>query len=390
MARIVFINSVCYGSTGNICKNLYKMAEKEGHECCIAYGRGEAPEGFNCKRIGSSLDVYAHAFLARINDMSGFGSVYVTRKFVGWLEEYKPDIIHMHNLHGYYLNMELLFQYLKQRPEIKKIWTLHDCWSFTGHCPHFQFEKCYQWIYGCKSCSRTNEYPKSLLDKCERNYYKKKKAFLNVDNMTIVTPSKWLKQMVEQSYLNEYRVVVVYNGINTKIFRNTTSSILEKNHIQDKKIILGVASVWDYKKGLDFFIELSRYIADDYKIVLIGLNKEQIKQMPPRIMGIERTENVKELVEWYSSASVFLNPSLEDTYPTVNLEAQACGRYILTFDTGGMKETIKYSNGRIVNSIDDVLTFLKEKSVPKVNTEDKTQYNLESCFKEYVKMYNED
>ena len=390
MARILFINSVCYGSTGSICKNLYRMAESKGHECCIAYGRGEAAEGFTCKRIGNNLDVYTHGILARINDMSGFGSVNATKSFVHWLEEYKPDIIHMHNLHGYYLNIEVLFQYLKNHPEIKKIWTLHDCWSFTGHCPHFQYEKCHQWIEGCKKCPRTNEYPKSLLDKCGRNYEKKKRTFLNVNNMTIVTPSEWLRQLAEKSYLKGYKTVVVYNGINTDVFKPTESSILEKYHIGDKKVILGVASVWDHKKGLDSFVKLSSNICDDYKIVLIGLSEEQVKQIPPKIIGIERTENVNELVQWYSASTVFLNPSLEDTYPTVNLEAQACGTYVLTFDTGGMKETIKYSNGRIVNSIDEALCFLEKNDIPKVDNSDKIQYDLKDCFKEYIKMYDED
>ena len=208
--------------------------------------------------------------------------------------------------------------------------------------------------------------------------------------MTIVTPSEWLRQLAEKSYLKGYKTVVVYNGINTDVFKPTESSILEKYHIGDKKVILGVASVWDHKKGLDSFVKLSSNICDDYKIVLIGLSEEQVKQIPPKIIGIERTENVNELVQWYSASTVFLNPSLEDTYPTVNLEAQACGTYVLTFDTGGMKETIKYSNGRIVNSIDEALCFLEKNDIPKVDNSDKIQYDLKDCFKEYIKMYDED
>lgn len=350
MSRILFINSVCNGSTGTICKNLYGAATEAGHECMIAYGRGEAPEGFNTIKIGNKLNFYLHVLKARLFDASGFGSKNDTKKFIKQIEEFKPDVIHLHNIHGYYINIEILFNYLKEHPEIKKIWTLHDCWAFTGHCPHFEYEKCEQWKRKCKKCVRKKEYPKSLIDKCQKNYLKKKKIFNNVENMTLITPSKWLMNLLKHSFLKKYNKVLINNGVDTGIFKYTNSNIKSKYDIEDKKVILGVASVWDKKKGLEVFIELSKQLDDIYQIVLIGLNDKQIKLLPDNIIGIKRTENVEELIKWYSAAYVYFNPTLEDNYPTTNLEAIACGTPVITFNTGGSPESAYANESQIIFS----------------------------------------
>ena len=340
MSRILFINSVCNGSTGTICKNLYKAAVEEGHECCIAYGRGEAPKGFKTIKIGNKLDIYLHVLKARLFDASGFGSKQATKEFIKKIDEFKPDIIHLHNIHGYYVNIEILFKYLRAHPEIKKIWTLHDCWAFTGHCAYYTYAKCNKWQRCCNSnCPNKNEYPKAIFSKVEKNFNRKKEIFNNVENMILVTPSEWLKNEVEKSYLKSYQIEVINNGVDTKIFKYTKSNIKEKYSIKNKKIILGVASVWDKRKGLDIFIKLSKRLDSNYQIVLIGLNKKQQKKVSDNIIGITRTENVQELVKWYSAAEVLFNPTLEDNYPTVNLEAIACGTPVITFDTGGSPES---------------------------------------------------
>lgn len=341
MSRILFINSVCNGSTGTICKNLYKAAEEAGHECCIAFGRGNAPEGFKTIRIGNKFDIYLHVLKARLFDASGFGCKHATREFIKKIDEFKPDIIHLHNVHGYYINIEILFSYLKKHPEIKKVWTLHDCWAFTGHCAYYTYAKCFQWKMKCKNCSNKNEYPKSFLSRCSNNFEKKRKIFTNLENLVLVTPSQWLKNEVNHSFLKHYEVIVINNGVDTKIFKPTPSSIKQKYNIEEKKVILGVASVWDKRKGLDTFINLSKHLSSDYKIVLIGLNNDQIKNLPKEILGISRTENVNELVKWYSAAEVYFNPTLEDNYPTTNLEAIACGTPVVTFNTGGSPESAK-------------------------------------------------
>ena len=349
MSKILFINSVCNGSTGTICKNLYKAAVEEGHECCIAYGRGEAPEGFKTIKIGNKLDIYLHILKARLFDASGFGSKHATKEFIKKIDEFKPDIIHLHNIHGYYVNIEILFKYLKNHPEIKKIWTLHDCWAFTGHCAYYTYAKCDKWETCCKGyCPNRNEYPKTIFSCVTKNYTKKKNIFSNVGNMVLITPSQWLKNEIEKSFLKDYETVVIHNGVDTSIFKPTPSDIRQQYGIEDKKIILGVASVWDKRKGLNTFLELSKEIDDEYQIVLIGLNSKQIKQLPSNIIGISRTESVQELVEWYSAAYVYFNPTLEDNYPTTNLEAISCGTPVVTFETGGSPESV-VGNGIIIN-----------------------------------------
>lgn len=350
MSRILFINSVCNGSTGTICKNLYKAAVEEGHECCIAYGRGEAPEGFKTIKIGNKLDIYLHVLKARLFDASGFGSKHATKELIKKIDEFKPDIIHLHNIHGYYVNIEILFKYLKDHPEIKKIWTLHDCWAFTGHCAYYTYTRCDKWKTCCKGhCPNRNEYPKTTFSCVTKNYTKKKNIFSNVENIILITPSKWLKNEVEKSFLKNYKTVVIHNGVDTNIFKPTPSNIKEQYGIKNKKIILGVASVWDKRKGLNTFLELSKEIDDEYQIVLIGLNSKQIKQLPSNIIGISRTENVQELVKWYSAAYVYFNPTLEDNYPTTNLEAISCGTPVVTFETGGSPESV-IGNGIIINN----------------------------------------
>lgn len=383
MLRILFINSVCNGSTGTICKNLYKAAVEDGHECCIAYGRGETPKGYNTIKIGNKLDFYLHVLKARLFDASGFGSKRATKEFIKKIDEFKPDIIHLHNIHGYYVNIEILFKYLKEHPEIKKVWTLHDCWAFTGHCPHFEYEKCEQWKNECEKCIRIKEYPKSLIDRCNNNYKIKKMLFTNVENLVLVSPSRWLEKLIKKSYLMDYPVEVINNGIDTNIFKYTKSDIKEKYNIKSKKIILGVASVWDKKKGLDTFIELSKKLDDDYQIVLIGLNKKQIKKLPNNVIGIDRTENVQELVKWYSAANVFFNPTLEDNYPTVNLEAIACGTPVITFDTGGSSESSEFFGITIDKKI-SFEKFIKEILDKKFknNSFDISIRNMEKYYKE--------
>ena len=386
MSKILFINTVCNGSTGTICKNLYKAAEEVGHACCIAYGRGEAPNGFNTIKIGNQSDIYLHVSKARVHDASGFGSKKATIDFIKKIDEFKPDIIHLHNIHGYYINIEVLFNYLKQHPEIKKIWTLHDCWSFTGHCAHYTYVKCDKWQTCCNGkCPNKKEYPKTIISNVNKNFIKKKQLFTNIDNMILVTPSQWLKREVEKSFMNQYETIVINNGVDTNIFKPTKSDIKKQYGIEDKKVILGVASVWNKLKGLDVFIELSKHLNDEYQIVLIGLNKKQLKQLPKNIIGITKTENVYELVKWYSASYVYFNPTLEDTYPTTNLESIACGTSVITFNTGGSPESAFANNLNIIfsHNIDEILD--KIKLIDQFVLDEHVDYN--EMLKKYCEVY---
>lgn len=341
--KYLFINSVAgIGSTGRIAADQCRKLEQEGNQCVLAYGRAKA----NCDdlqtiQIGTSWDYRWHGIITRAFDRHGFASKHATKVFLKWVAEYNPDVIWLHNLHGYYINVDLLFEYLKSCKK-KIYWTLHDCWAFTGHCSYFDYVGCNKWKTSCYKCPQKKSYPASIMiSASKRNYKDKKIAFCGVNNLQIIVPSEWLKNLVKESFLREYPVDVVYNSIDNSVFKPTPSDFREKYNLQNKKIILGVAGIWEPRKGLNDFVKLADVLEDDYRIVLVGLNDEQIRSMPPNIIGLGKTNSARELAEVYTAADVFFNPTYEDNYPTVNLEAEACGTPVISYDTGGAKETLK-------------------------------------------------
>ncbi len=395
--RVLQINSVCgVGSTGRIATDINKILKYQGHESYIAFGRGDARECDTTIRIGNQFDNYIHVAKTRILDKHGFSSKQATQKFINKIEELNPDIIHLHNIHGYYINVEILFEYLK-RTNKPVVWTLHDCWAFTGHCSYFDYVECYRWKTGCYSCPQKKNYPGSILmDNSRHNYLKKKELFKDVPNMTIVTPSNWLARLVKQSFLDEYDVKVINNGINLEVFKQTESKFREQHNLEDKFIILGVASVWEERKGYKYFLELSKTIKTDEIIVLVGLTDKQVENLPNNIIGITRTNSVSELTEIYSAADIFVNPTLEDNFPTTNLEALACGIPIITFETGGSVECINNECGFIVEKgnmklLTDAIQIVKEKGKLSYSKEcvrrAKTFYDKEDRFNDYIKLY---
>ena len=340
--KYLFINSVAgFGSTGRIAAEKCRELTAQGQECVLAYGRNIA----NCDdiatvRIGTELDYKLHGVMTRVLDNHGFGSKRATRKFLQWVNEYDPDVIWLHNIHGYYIHIGLLFDYLKTCGK-KIYWTHHDCWSFTGHCPHFDFIGCERWKTGCYDCPQKGEYPASLLlDGSRRNYEKKRALFTGIPDLTIITPSKWLAGLVKQSFLQEYPVEVVYNAIDLDVFKPTPSDFRQRYGLEDKRIVLGVASVWGERKGLNDFVKLADMLDDGFRIVLVGLTAEQASQMPESILCISRTNSAKELAEIYSAADVLVNPTYEETLSMVNLEAKACGARVISYATGGAPETL--------------------------------------------------
>lgn len=345
--KVFEINSVCgIRSTGRICTDIADSLINEGHECIIAYGREDIPERYKIisHKIGDDFDVKVHGAISRLFDASGFGSRNSTRRLIEFIKKYDPDVIHLHNIHGYYLNIEILFDYLKFSNK-RVIWTMHDCWALTGHCTNFSSVGCEKWRVGCEKCVQKKRYPSSLfLDNSKRNYIKKKSIFQNVPNLTVVTPSEWLADIVKQSFLKEYPVYVINNGIDTDTFKPCESNFRERFALKNKFVILGVSSTWDRLKGFDDFLKLAKIITTDYRIVLIGLNEKQIANLPNNIVGIARTNSTLELAQIYSSADVFVNFTYEDNYPTVNLEAQACGTPALTYNTGGSVESVPERN----------------------------------------------
>ena len=383
--KVLEINSVCgIRSTGRICTDIAEVLQENGHKCIVAYGREAAPEKYKdiSYRIGSDTDVKMHALKARFFDSAGFGSKKATERLIEKIKEYDPDIIHLHNIHGYYLNIDILFNYLAVADK-PVVWTLHDCWSFTGHCAHFDYADCKKWICGCNNCPQKHGYPQSLLfDNSKTNWNMKKEIFNRLNNLTIVTPSKWLADLVSNSYLNKYSIKVINNGIDIGTFKYRDSNFKKKYKIEDKRVVLGVASVWDKRKGFEDFLKLAGLLNNNYVIVLVGLNEEQLKRIPKNIIGIKSTDSTQMLAEIYSAADVFFNPTYEDNYPTVNLEAQACKTPVITYNTGGSPESVIKNAIVEKGNLTDAVKLIEKSNlldvlaVPEKNTQYEKYINL--------------
>lgn len=395
--RLFEINSVSYGSTGRI---MFQIAEKVEEQGGVAYtassftkNRGEVfPK--NYVRIGNALGKLYHIVIAKKNGKHGAYSKYATKRLIRKIEEANPDVIHLHNLHGWFLNYQLFTDYLKRCGK-PVVWTLHDCWAFTGQCPHFTMAKCDKWKYGCYDCPQYRQYPESYVDRTKTMWKLKKKWFTGIQNMTIVTPSHWLATLVKESYLKEYPVKVIHNGIDLDVFQPTPSDFKQQYHCEQKYVVLGVAFGWGKRKGLDVFIELAKRLdTERYQIVLVGTDEKIDKSLPENIISIHCTQNQKELAEIYTAADVFANPTREENYPTVNMEALACGTSVITFDTGGSPEILDETCGMVVNCDDvealergiikicETKVFTKENCLERAKGFDKNQR-----FEEYVELY---
>ena len=394
--KILQINTVYKsGSTGKIAKDLNDLILSDDHESFIAYSRGEHPES-NCIQIGNKLDINFHVLGTRVFDKHGLYSKKATISFIQELEIVNPDIIHLHNIHGYYLNYPILFEYLKKIDK-PVIWTLHDCWSFTGHCSYYEYNGCDKWQTECGACPQLRQYPASLVfDNSKNNFLLKKELFSSLNNLTIVTPSTWLANEVKKSFLKNYEVKVINNGIDLDIFKPSHSNFRVKYKLENKFLILGVASVWEERKGFKYFIELSKLLKNDEQIILIGLNNEQIKSLPSNIIGIKRTENQKELAQIYLAVDIFVNPTLEDNFPTTNLESLACGTPVITFESGGSPECIDENSGLVVekgnlNKLYEAIVTIKENSKEKYTLSCRNRaekyFDKNDRFKEYLDLY---
>lgn len=345
--KYLFINSVAgFGSTGRLAAEKCRELMAQGHQCVLAYGREKSGcEDVPTVRIGSAWDYRLHGLEARVLDNQGFGSRRATRRFLRWVEEYDPDVIWLHNLHGYYIHIGLLFSYLRTCGK-RIYWTLHDCWAFTGHCAYFDFAGCQAWQTGCHHCPQKGAYPASLLcDRSRKNWLDKKRLFTGIPNLTLVVPSQWLADRVKAGFLKEYPVEVVYNTVDPTVFRPTPSDFRKEYGLEGKKLLLGVASVWEERKGLKDFVALAGLLPEDYKIVLVGLTPEQAKQLPGSILALPRTNNIRQLVEIYSAADLYVNPSVEETFGMTVLEALSCGTQALVYKDTACEEVVRQFGG---------------------------------------------
>ncbi len=388
--RILQINTVVNsGSTGRITEEIGNTLIAGGHESYIGYGRSSRNSKSKIIKIGSKWDFYCHLLKSLFTDRHGFGSKRATKRFIKQIQLIKPDLISLHNIHGYYINIEILFEYIKKK-NIPVVWTFHDCWPFTGHCT-FNSD-----CNNCKNCQ--SKYPKSIfLNQSTRNFKDKKLIFNDVKRLRIITPSLWLKNLVKQSFLN-YPVDCINNGVDLNLFKPTNNFFKLKRDLKldGKKIILGVASTWDQRKGLSDFLKLASIINKNYLIILIGLSISQMRNLPENIFAIKRTESTIKLADYYCMADVFVNPTYKDNFPTTNIESLACGTPVITYETGGSPEAINVKTGRVVKvgDIYGIWEAIKELSLMSrdyytnlCRTRAQKFFNKDDRFKDYLTIY---
>jgi putative colanic acid biosynthesis glycosyltransferase len=397
--KLLQVNStVNTGSHGRIAEEIGQAAMQAGHISCIAFGRDSRTSYSETLKIGNLWDVKWHVLKSRLFDLHGFGTAQATRQFIEKIREFSPDIIHLHNIHGYFIHVEVLFNYLKTSG-IPVVWTLHDCWAFTGHCAIFERVNCYRWQTQCFKCPNRHAYPESWwIDNSKRNYITKRRIFTGHNNLHLVVPSQWLADHVKNSFLGEYSVNMIHNGINLETFRiRDGTSARNRYGWGDYSIILGVAGTWKKRKALEDFIQLSRIIGHDERIVLVGLNRKQAATLAPGIIPVTHTESMEELSELYSIADVFVNPTYADNFPTTNIEALACGTPVITYNTGGSPETIDEQTGLVVekgnidalkNAVNKMLKTGKTHYSPLCRQRAEKLFDKNSRFADYLNLYD--
>ena len=403
MKKLLQINPVIRTntSTGRIMQEIGELAIANGWDSYIAYSGGR--DGIKpCKSklipVGGKLSVALHGIWTRLTDRHGLASVIATKRFVRKIKELQPDIIHIHNIHGYFLNYKVFFEYLSAA-NIPVVWTVHDCWLYTGHCYHYAGAGCDKWKTGCGGCTQRKAFPASYFaDRSRQNFLDKRAAFMSVKDLTIVTVSDWMKEEMSCSFLKDCRFEVIHNGIDLDVFdvHPDDKALREKYGLGDRKIILGLASIWSKEKGWDDFLEMSGMLDEDEVIVMVGVSEDQMKRLPSNIVGIRRTENLTQLAELYSAAAAFVNPTWQDNYPTVNLEAIACGTPVVTYRTGGSVEAVTEKTGFVVEQ-GDVKGLLE--AVRRIAERGKVQYTAdcrayalanfrkEERYADYLKLY---
>ena len=390
--KVVQINTFSYKAAGNIMMNLHRALLNKGVDSYVVWGRGRKAQNEHEYYMDDDLGVKIHGAYTRLTDKTGFASVSATRKLLKWIDDINPDIIHLHCIHGYYINIELLFNYIKKN-NIRVVWTQHDCWAFTGHCAYFDACGCEKWKTGCYACEQIHTYPISRFkDNSKWNWNRKRELFSNLD-MTIVVPSKWLANTVKQSFIGMYPIKTIYNGIDTSIFKLLKSDFKYKYGIGNRRIILGVAGEWTERKGLKDFIKLNDLIdKSKYIIVIVGVTKKQVKNLSKDMILINRTNKLEELIEIYSAADVYFNPTYEDNFPTTNLEAIACNTYVITYNTGGCSEEVDENTGCIVEkgNLDEVLNILYRNDIyNKFDNKKHFKFSTQNMIDSYIKLYNE-
>lgn len=396
--RVFQLNTFCgVKSTGRIASEIAKLVQEDGGECLIGYGvpgisADSAPFAL---KIGSKIERKIHAVIRKLFDAEGYGSWFATHRLILQMKKFRPDLIHLHNVHGCYLHLPMLFRFLR-KSDVPIVWTLHDCWPFTGHCAYFDYCGCEKWKKQCHDCPQQKNYPVCVgLDGSRRNHKMKKKNFALPTKITFAAPCNWITHHLHDSFLCDYPARVIVNGVNLETFRPTASKLKEAYGLKDLKICLAVAAEWDQRKGLSFLCNAAERMDDSYKFVVIGLTAEQITTLPANMIGIQNTSNVEELAAWYSAADCLVNPTLEDNMPMVNLEALACGTPVVVFATGGCPEAVDETCGIVVpkGDADAFCAAIKKAATGCFQPSDcikrAQQFDCKKTFQQYLALYKE-
>lgn len=394
--RLAIINTVTYGSTGRIMLGIADTARAAGMEVRTYAKKWDEDDAIpGHKYFGTKFENRINSTVSRLTGIADVLSLFGTLSLIQELKRWNVDYIHLHNLHGWYLSFPLLFRFIKKN-RIRVIWTLHDCWAFTGKCPYYSSPPCVKWKESCGGCPRLKDYPSSILDATRPMLKLKKKCFSNVDHMTLATPSRWLAELVRESFLGQYEVRVIHNGIDLTVFSPKAGDFRERHGLQGKKLVLGVAFAWENRKGLDVFQWLAGRLSDEYRIVLVGTNEETDRLLPENVLSIHRTHDTAELAEIYSAADVFVNPTREDNFPTTNLEALACGTPVVTFRTGGSPEMLSPICGSVVEQDDleglkgEIERICRDKPyAPEACRRRAENFEMKNSFTKYVELYAE-
>lgn len=391
--KLLQLNLACnWGSTGRICEDIGRVAMSHGWESYITYGRYFNDSDSIAYRVSSPFEIKVHHYASRLLDMQGLMSRNATIRFIEYIKKISPDIIHLHNIHGSWINYPVLFKFLESYNS-PVVWTLHDCWSFTGHCAIFEHNNCFDWMTGCKKCKFKTEYPPSaVFSRSALNFKDKEKAFLSIsDKLTLVPVSHWLEGYLRESFFKNCSIQTIHNGIDISKFRPSESNS------QIKKFILGVANAWGQRKGLYDFYKLRSILPEDYDIVLVGLSSNQISDLPNGIKGISRTNSIDELMRLYSSALVLVNLTYSDNYPTVNLEAISCGTPVITYNTGGSPESISSETGIVVpqgdvigikNAIAEIESTNNRFTKVQCRNHAVSMFDMNKSYETYFSLYN--
>lgn len=399
MPTVLQINECLDVATGSIARQIGETALRLGWNSYIVYSARERYHSTECKTftIGSTSDFYLHALETRLFDNHGLASRNATKLLVKRIAKLNPDIIHLHNVHGYYLNYKILFEFLT-KANIPVVWTLHDCWTFTGHCSHFESIGCLKWKEKCERCSLKREYPKTwIIDKSGRNYELKKSLFTSVKNMTLVPVSWWLSKFISDSFLKKYPIRVINNGIDLRIFRPSEVHTQFIERKKNKIYVLGVANTWTRQKGFYEFLKLGG--DNRFQVILVGfIPKKDI--LSKNIIAMGYINDPTELAKIYSSVDVFVNPTYADTFPTVIIESIACGTPVVAYRTGGCPEIVDEEIGYIAEqgNYQDLLNGILQIATQSVNSKLRQKhlcreratlrYNKDERFQEYIELYN--